>query len=109
MNLLLTQNEKWSRRSSDIEGQLINLNNVDKTKNYMDNINGIRDEKAEWIKRSSVALALYDEDPRLHAPAEANKGIKVRLDLKPEKLSTDATPVEFRNWKEVFEVNFKSS
>jgi hypothetical protein len=109
MTLLTAQYDKWSKKCSDIENQLIDLANLDKSKSYMDELNGIRDEMAEWLKRSSVALALYDQDPRLHAPAEATKGIKVRTDLKPEKLSAEATPVEFRNWKEDFEVYFESS
>ena len=33
MNLLSAQYDKWSKKFSNIEGQLIDLNNVDHTKN----------------------------------------------------------------------------
>ena len=40
---------------------------------------------------------------------QENDKVKIRVDLKPETLTKDATPVEFRIWTKEFKVFFRSS
>ena len=45
---------------------------------------------------------------RIEQPQEVDK-VKIRVDLKPETLTNDATPIEFRIWTKEFKVFFRSS
>ena len=88
---------------------MIDLSNFDKEKYYKDDLRALNNELAEWWKKTSIAQSQLKEDVRVIAEGDSHRGIKVRLDLKPDKLSTDASPAEFRNWREDFEVYFQSS
>ena len=41
--------------------------------------------------------------------AQETDKVKIRVDLKPETLTNDATPLEFRIWTKEFKVFFQSS
>ena len=54
-------------------------------------------------KKSLIACSSHPKKPH-----ETDK-VKIRVDLKPETLANDATPVEFRIWTKEFKVFFRSS
>jgi hypothetical protein len=106
---LENQYNKWKAKCIDVENLMIDLNNFDKDKDYRDDLKQLGNEMAEWLKKTSIAQSQLKEDFKVIAEGDSHRGIKVRLDLKPDKLSTDASPAEFRSWREDFEVYFQSS
>ena len=68
-------------------------------------------ERARLDKESTDCLLLEPKEAtpvRIEAPQDTDK-VKIRTDLKPETLTNNATPVEFRIWTKEFKVFFRSS
>ena len=68
-------------------------------------------ERARLDKEVTDCLLVAPKETtpiRIEQPHEADK-VKIKVDLKPETLTNDATPVEFRIWTKEFKVFFRSS
>jgi len=85
---LENQYNKWKAKCIDVENLMIDLNNFDKDKDYRDDLKQLGNEMAEWLKKTSIAQSQLKEDFKVIAEGDSHRGIKVRLDLKPDKLST---------------------
>ena len=78
------------------------------TAEYVKEIDTMTTERARLDKEVTDCLLVAPKETtpiRIEQPHEVDK-VKIRVDLKPETLANDATPVEFRIWTKEF---FQSS
>ena len=78
---------------------------------YVKEIDTLTTERARLDKEATDCLLVTPKETtpiQIKPPHEVDK-VKIRVDLKPETLANDATPVEFRIWTKEFKVFFRSS
>ena len=103
--------DKYTKKCDDIEVCIERLMVIDaiNTAEYVKEIDTMTTERARLDKEvTDSLLAAPKETTPIKQPHEADK-VKIRVDLKPETLTNDATPVEFRIWTKEFKVFFLSS
>ena len=81
------------------------------TAEYVKEIGNMTTERARLDKEVTDCLLVAPKETtpiRIEQPQEVDK-VKIRVDLKPETLTNDTIPVEFRIWTKEFKVFFRSS
>ena len=75
---------------------------------YTKEIDNMAIEQARLDKEVTDCLLLAPKEttPIRVKPVQDIDKVKIRTDLKPETLTNDATPVEFRIWTKEFKVFF---
>ena len=105
--------DKYSKKSEDIEVCFEQLMVIDaaNTGDYVKEIDNMTVERARLDKEATDCILLTPKETtpiRVEQAQETDK-VKIRVDLKLETLTNDATPVEFRIWTKEFKVLFHSS
>ena len=105
--------DKYTKKCDDIEVCIERLMVIDaiNTAEYVKEIDNMTVERAKLNKEVTDCLLVAPKEAtpvRIEQPQKTNK-VKIRVDLKPETLTNDATPVEFRIWKKEFKVFFPGS
>ena len=84
---------------------------AENTADYVKEIDTMATERARLDKEVTDCLLVAPKETtpiRIEPQHEVDK-VKIRVDLKPDTLAHDATPVEFRIWTKEFKVFFRSS
>ena len=105
--------DKYTKKCEDIEICIKILMATDATNmgDYTKEIDNMTIKRARLDKEVTDCLLLATKEATpvcIEAPQEADK-VKIRTDLKPETLTNNASPVEFRIWTKEFKVFFQSS
>ena len=109
---------EWENKSLDVEEGYLNLSGEDPTNAAYYNLKMNETNKfvASTLATIDGSLAQTERDiqkqtfaARSAAPAQPQPQMKVRSDLKPENLVSDATPLEFKAWEEQFTTYFEAS
>ena len=105
--------DKYSKKCEDIEVCIERLMVIDaaNTEDCVKEIANITVERARLHKEVTDCLLVAPKETtpyRVEQAQEIDK-MKIRVDLRPETLTNDATAVEFRIWTKEFKVFFRSS
>ena len=105
--------DKYTKKCDDIEVCIKRLMVIDaiNTAEYVKEIDNMTAERARLDKEVTDCLLIVPKEAtpiRIEQPQETNK-VKLRVGLKPETLTSNATPVEFKIWTKEFKVFFRSS
>ena len=105
--------DKYSKKCGDIEVCIERLMVIDaiNTAEYVKEIDNMTTERARLDKEVTDCFLVAPKETtpiRIEQTQETDK-VKIRVDLKPETLTNDATPVEFRIWTKEFKVFFRSN
>ena len=102
----------WETKAEELEtlyDSLADLDPANKTK-YVNRQNAVAREIADVARTVAEAGANNDDDEiREVEPTARAPGIRIRTDLQPETLSSEANQVEFRAWADNFETYFMAS
>ena len=105
--------DKYTKKCKDIKICNEKLMVIDAANmgDYAKEIDYMTTERARLEKEVTECLLLAPKEAtpvRIEAPHNTDK-VKIRKYFKPETLTNNATPVEFRIWTKEFKVFFRSS
>ena len=110
MKTLLKAEMEWMHRAHDIEKILVELCNVDRENEaaYNEQLEELTEEITEMTRDIAQACDPIEVE-EISVVGDSHNSMRVRTDLKPNILSSDASPVEFTTWREDFTTYFEAS
>ena len=101
----------WETKANSVEENLHDLLEVDPARaaEYEQGLHELGKDMEAVAGMVAEAASKCPDDRPINVATDGHHGMKVRADLKPKDLSSEATPVEYTAWKEDFRTYFEAS